>query len=183
MAESTAAASEEKLQNHPIFCIDPAEWMEYVYKEVCVTTEDGETHTGRVYTIDPVSQTVVLVTLDEMKVVKLKAVMGHCITNKIVLDDNVEKYKDVFDNLFKSHREENLSPEELKQKQDKLKSWLLKNRIPVSVSGDNSELLMISDALTIEPPYEAENCQSTNEIILGRIQGLISSMPKDIHQW
>ena len=89
----------------------------------------------------------------------------------------------VLDNLFKTHADEKLSPEELKEKQSKLKSWLLKNRIPVTVSGENSELLVVADVLTVEPPYESRNCQSTNEIILGRIQGLIASMPKDVHQW
>ena len=179
------ACKEDSHADHPIFTTDPAEWMQYVYKEVCVTVESGETFTGRVYTIDPVSQTVVLASMDGQKVTKIRAVLGHTVQNMIVLDDNVEKYREVLDVLFcpVDDKISALSPEELKQKQEKLRLWLLKNRIPVSVSGDNSELLMVSDALTIEPPYGVANCLSTNEIILGRIQGLVTSMPKDAHHW
>ena len=47
------------------------------------------------------------------------------------------------------------------------------------VSADNEEVLSISDALYIEPPYSVESCRSTNEIVLGRVQGLIKNMPEN----
>ena len=169
-------------KDHPIFSSDPAEWMDYLYKEVCVTTDYDTSHTGRVYTIDPVSQSVVLAKFigDD---IKFEVVMGHCVQSIVVLDEETEKHRTQLDLMFKPKELRTASPEELKMKQNKLKSWLLKNRIPVAVSGTNSELLCISDALTIEPPYNDNNCQSTNEIILGRIQGLIKNMPVDIADW
>ena len=109
--------------------------------------------------------------------------MRQFISKFQVLDENVMKHKAEFDALFKPKELLTASPEELKKKQERLKGWLLKNRIPVTVSGENSELLCLSDALTIEPPYTTDSCQSTNQIILGRIQGLIANMPKDIEEW
>jgi gem associated protein 6 len=57
---------------------------------------------------------------------------------------------------------------------------LLKNRLPVEING---ELLNVAEALVIQPPYGSENCVSTNEIILGKIQGLIKNMPADQDEW
>lgn len=85
--------------------------------------------------------------------------------------------------MFRPPEVEALSEEELEKRKNVLKSWLLKNRLPVQVAGNNGELLSISDALFIEPPYGVENCRSTNEIILGRIQGLIKNMPSDQEEW
>ena len=169
--------------DHKIFTTDPSEWMQYIYKEVCVVTEAGTSYTGRVYTIDPVSQSIVLVSFDGDTVSRIRAVMGHSVQHVVVVDENTDKYKEALDSLFRTKDHVALSPDELSERKEKLRLWLLKNRIPVSVSGENSDVLMIADALSIQAPYNAESCQSTNEIILGRIQGLITSMPKDAHQW
>ena len=59
--ESTAPSSLSTDDLHPIFTKDPVEWMDFVHKEVCITTSVDTTHTGWVYTIDPVSQSIVLV--------------------------------------------------------------------------------------------------------------------------
>ena len=91
-------------RDHPIFYTDPSEWMNYVGKEVCVTIETGESHTGWVYTIDPVSRSVVLLRFndtDDDDKIKVKVVMGHAVQSIVVLDDNVMKHKAEFDGLFK----------------------------------------------------------------------------------
>lgn len=168
---------------HPIFNHDPGEWMQYVNREVCVSTEKDKTYSGWVYTIDPVSHSVVLANFDNDDKIKMTVVMGHTIQNFVVINDNSDKHKSELERLFKSKEMLDASPEELKKKQEKLKSWLLKNRIPVRMSDMDSEQLTIADALTIDPPYEAENCCSTNEIILGRVQGLIKNMPANVEDW
>jgi len=181
--ENTEGTLNGAVSSHPIFQKDPAEWMQYVYKEVCVTTASTTCFTGRVYSIDPVSQMIMLATFDGQTIVRVQAIMGHAVQDIVVVDNNVEKYRSALDNLFKPVDHVALSPEELKEKQEHLRTWLAKNRIPVQVSGENCELLVISNALTIEPPYGVKDCQSTNEIILGRIQGLIANMPKDAYLW
>ena len=114
----------------------------------------------------------------------LKVVMGHVVRDIIITDENAEKHKVRLDCLFRPDGSALLlSPEEMLQKRDRLKSWLLKNRIPVEESKGNAEILSISDALFVQPPYGPDNCQSTNEVILGRIQGLIKNMPKDVEDW
>ncbi len=97
------------------------------------------------------------------------------------MDDNQDTHKADLDNLFNTTTASTpaLSAKEFANKRAKLKSWLLKNRLPVKDSPDNDKLLCISDALFIEPPYDVDSCRSTNEIILGRVQGLIRNMPQD----
>ena len=75
----------DEKQEHPIFYTDPSEWMNYIGKEVCVTIETGESHTGWVYTVDPVSQSVVLVRFnnDDDKI-NVKVVMGHAVQSIVV---------------------------------------------------------------------------------------------------
>ena len=176
-----ATASKEIQKQHPIFTKDPGEKMHYLFKEVRVTTEDGNSHSGHVYTIDPVSQSVVLVKFnsDTHSMEGIKVVMGHAVEDIVIIDDNTETYKDKLNSLFKPPETTQLSGEEIEQQRDKLKLWLLKNRIPIEVSENNGNVLTLANALTIEPPYGPENCRSTNETILGRVQGMITNMPDD----
>nr|KAG5704116.1 hypothetical protein BaRGS_009646 [Batillaria attramentaria] len=158
--------------------------MQYVYKQVSVVTEDEEEHVGWVYTIDPVSQTFVLVQfLDDNRQVLI--LPGTSVTKVTVLAESADSdgIKEKLDALFRPQTEALFSEEELRGRKQKLKMWLEKNRLPVQVTGSKGEVLTISDALMIQPPYDVNDCHSTNEIILGRIQGLIKNMPEDHDQW
>ncbi|CAH1794196.1 unnamed protein product [Owenia fusiformis] len=167
---------------HPIFNKDPAEWMQYVHKEVCVTSSDGACHYGWVYTIDPVSETIVLAQFTDSST-DIAMVLGHSVKSIRVTNSNTETHKEKLKTLFLFKNTAEYSKEDLQKRKFKIKSWLEKNRLPVCVSGDNNDVLSISDALFIEPPYSVDDCRSTNEIILGRIQGLIKNMPEDVQQW
>lgn len=171
--------------DHPIFSTDPAEHVQYVGKRVRVTGLDGGSPEGWVYTVDPVSQSVVLAIMSEdgESITHLTVVMGHSVKDIQVLDEDTEKHREQLDRLFRCDLTENVSPEEMLQRMQTLKSWLLKNRLPVTVSKDNADVLDVADVLTIHSPYGPDNCVSTNEIILGRIQGLIKNMPKDVDSW
>ncbi len=113
--------------------------------------------------------------------------MGHAIKSVTILyeveENLLEEHKERLDKLFtKSTLQREYSSQDLLQRKLELKLWLERNRVPVQESGENGELLSISDALFIQPPYEAENCISTNEIILGRVQALINSKPNNSDQ-
>ncbi|KAL4239853.1 Gem (Nuclear organelle) associated protein 6 [Mactra antiquata] len=170
---------EEDDEVHPIFTKDPDEWMQYVYKQVSIMLQDGKEYCGIVYTVDPVSETFVLVNFVDDKM-KTDLIFKHATSSITILNDNVELNKSKLDRLFRPDGHHNWTDEELKSRLQLLKSWLLKNRLPVEVDG---ELLHVAGALVVQPPYNPENCISTNEIILGKIQGLIKNMPSDQHSW
>ena len=147
-----------------------------------MVTEDGLEHTGLVYTVDPVSESFVLINIvnDQTKV---EIVLGHAVNSVTVLGDATEVNKQALNALFRPETVLKLTEEELKRKQNMVKNWLLKNRLPVETSGSSDEIITVAGALSIQPPYESENCVSTNEIILGKIQGLIKNIPKDHENW
>merc|ERR1712025_243048 len=171
--------SDEEGTLHPIFTRDPNEWKNLVCQVVEVTTEDGETHIGTVYTVDPVSETVVLVKENNDGGLQLNVLMGHAVQSTEVLGECEASLREKIEKLFRSADVVNLTKDELVKRRTQLYNWLIKNRIPIEVSADNEEVLSISDALYIEPPYSVESCRSTNEIVLGRVQGLIKNMPEN----
>ena len=167
------------MDNHPIFTKDPQDWKDYIYKEVCVESIDGKKHVGWVYTIDPVSETIVLIRFREDKNVDLELILGHTAQTISIINDNTDSlHRDELDYMFRPRPVRQYSETEMNRRKEKLKNWLIQNRLPVIVTGKKDEILTISDALYIEPPYGIDTCQSTNEIILGRIQDLISNMPE-----
>ncbi|CAL1536881.1 unnamed protein product [Lymnaea stagnalis] len=165
---------------HPIFTKDSQEWMKLVNNEVRACTEDGQEFTGYVYTIDPVSECVVLVSPSEESKpqnISMKLLMGPSVRSIEVISGTTNMIKSQFEHLFRPVAEETFTNEEMKIRMQRLKSWLEQNRLPVATGGMDGQFLTIADALTIRPPYTENSCLSTNEIILSRIQGLIRSMP------
>lgn len=172
---------EKKSNIHPIFVHDPEEWMQYVYKKVSVVTNDDNEHEGWVYTVDPVSQNFVLVQFAEDHT-QISIIVRDAITKTTVLAESNPSMKEKLDALFRP-TVVNYSDEELKARKLKLKSWLDKNRLPVRLTGSQEEVLTIADVVMIQAPYGVHDCCSTNEVILGRIHGLIKNMPEDHDQW
>jgi len=164
-------------QKHPIFTKDPSAWMSSIGSVVEIRTYDGAIHIGTVYTVDPVSESVVLAsdTTEEDKL-ELKLILGHAIRSMSQAKDSSVSQLGL-ENLFIPKEQKGLSEQDLKKLQERLRSWLLKNRLPVLIDREEPEVLVVADILRIQPPYSADSCQCTNEIVLGRIQGLIKNMP------
>jgi len=174
-------------EKHEIFQRDPAALMQYVHKRVVIRTVDGTKHSGHVYTIDPVSFTFVLLTYkDEVTTANkhlpqlqhAELVLGHAVQSiDIINDEDVDRSADM-DLLFKSSNDVTLTEEELQKRRERLCSWLVENRFPVQITESQPDIVSVGgDILLIQPPYFPENCLSTNEIILSRIQSLIARMP------
>jgi len=155
-----------------VYTVKPLELRKYVQKFVEIVTIDGEKLLGTVYTIDPVSESVVLVTQKDGNTC-MDIVMGHAVKSLVISSSNVcTGQEEIFPSVSV-----NISKEEAEARKKKIRSWLCKNRIPVE---ENGELLIVKDALQIYPPYGKDQCLSGNEIILGRVQDLIATMPDSI---
>ena len=172
---------------HPIFLQDPAHWMQYISKKVCILTENNHEHIGWVFTVDPVSTTFVLAQFSSDGKTEVEIVMGHAVKKVTILDvDSLEENSDLkektihekLNSLFVHKFSSEYSESNFATRKEQLRSWLLKNRLPVDEKEDQS--LCIADVVTVTPPYTAETCISINEIILAKIQGLIKSMPEEL---
>ncbi|XP_054263573.1 gem-associated protein 6-like [Macrosteles quadrilineatus] len=156
---------------HKMFTSDPIHFKSLVNNLVEVETKGGPLSTGILFTIDPVSETVVLLT-QTGESLKVNLIPSHNVKNiKVVEATNVAK---IPDNLFKEDWAKHMSEEEIEKKRHALKDWLTKNTIPIV---ESDKLLKLEDVLTIEPPYGPDQCSSNNEIVLSKIQELIKSMP------
>ncbi|XP_046432558.1 gem-associated protein 6 [Neodiprion pinetum] len=153
--------------SHKVYKNDPITLKSYVNKTVSIKTKDGRSYSGVVYTIDPVSESFILAnpSCDKQN---LKIIMGHAIDN---MEVHTRTETNVLD-LFLSSSED--TPESIiMRRKNAVRELLLENRFPVT---ENGNILNIEGILSIEPPYDEQHCSSTNEIVLVRIQELISSV-------
>ncbi|XP_015180663.1 PREDICTED: gem-associated protein 6-like [Polistes dominula] len=154
--------------SHNIYKNNPLLFKSYIGKEAKITADDGSLYTGIVYTVDPVSESVVLLETKEDNHQNLKLVFGHAIKN-IELTTQAETS---LPELFQLPNNQ-LSLSDIKKRKNIVKDYLLKSRFPVV---DIDDILCIEDSVSIKPPYDAEHCVSTNVIILNRIQDIIRNI-------
>ncbi|XP_022087607.1 gem-associated protein 6-like [Acanthaster planci] len=159
--------------------LSPSDWCLLVSKRVEVISTDSKSHTGWIFTVDPVSRSIVLADFPDNQRAMTEVIMGHAIHTVTLVGDPTPQCLDRLNGLLQSGgQSDNLSAEEIAQRKTDLKQWLEKHHIPVALSGENSDLLSIAGALYIEPPYGVQNCVSANEIILARVQALIQAKPE-----
>ncbi|XP_029359826.1 gem-associated protein 6 [Echeneis naucrates] len=150
--------------------LGPLSWTGYINKQVNVTAGTDESHQGWLVTVDPVSASLVLVDFREDGGTSMEVVMGHAVENVTVLHEADEVTLDRLRTSVLSPATCSLDPEELSRRRAGVQIWLQKNRVPVEEEGDQ---LRVAGVLTITAPYGPEDCCSSNQIILDRIQRLI----------
>lgn len=104
----------------------------------------------------------------------VQVVLGHAVESVEVLQDGDRGNTLHLASIFSVHGANTLSPEELRRRRESLRQWIEKNHIPVKEEG---EMLRVANVLTISSPYSVDDCCSSNEIILSRVQSLVQSNP------
>lgn len=155
--------------------LGPLQWIRYVNKQVSVKAGNDEEHRGWLLTVDPVSASLVLVTFREEGGPAVQVVMGHAVEEVQVLQEADEEVTERLKTAFLPPRTCRLDAEELRSRKGGVRSWLEKNRIPVEEDRDQ---LRVAGVLTISAPFGPEDCFSSNQIILDRIQKLIQIRPE-----
>lgn len=163
--------------------LSPTSLQKFVDKKVTITLCDNRRIVGWVYTIDPITYCVVVLPVKEdilSKDVLVKTrdsvmfLMGHAVNSIIIDQDDSSLEKPNFKDIFQAANCKSYSEDELIQRKAKLEEWLKKNRIPVE--GTDDGVLCVMGVLWIDPPYEADCCRCTNEIVLNRVQTLIRNL-------
>ncbi|XP_028297281.1 gem-associated protein 6-like [Gouania willdenowi] len=149
--------------------LGPQEWLQFVNKEVKVKAGNDDELRGWLHTVDPVSASLVLVTFGHQGA-SVVVLMGHAVRELQVLREADEVTSQQLRTCFLPHRKPRLEPQEVKRRKAGLQRWLEENRLPVEEDG---ERLVVGGALSVAPPYGPEDCESSNQIILLRIQSLI----------
>lgn len=150
--------------SHKIYKSDPLSFKNYVGLKVNILTEDGTTSSGIVYTVDPVSESVVL--LQGCQQNHLKIVFGHAIKNVEICTDKLYELPELF-----TTTPTNLSRSAVERRKNAVIKILRENRFGVK---EENDIITVENILSIRAPYESINCICANSIILGRIQNLLS---------
>ncbi|NWX43883.1 GEMI6 protein, partial [Steatornis caripensis] len=151
----------------------PLDWEMYVNKMVKVAAIEKHEYEGWVLTVDPVSASIVLAMYLENEKVSVSVVLGHAVQEVEILKEGDDEMKQRLSCIFAPEESKAYSLEELKKKKNDLKTWLETNHIPVTEQGESGRTLCVAGLLTIDPPYSPDECSSSNEIILSRVQRLI----------
>ncbi|KAM9382461.1 gem-associated protein 6 [Phaethornis superciliosus] len=151
----------------------PLDWKTYVNKMVKVVAVEKHEYEGWVLTVDPVSASIILATYLENEKVSISVVLGPAVQKVEILKEGDDEMKQRLSSIFAPEESKAYSPEELEERKNCLKTWLETNHIPVTEQGESGRTLCVAGVLTIDPPYSPEECSSSNEIILSRVQGLI----------
>ncbi|XP_006024990.1 gem-associated protein 6 [Alligator mississippiensis] len=151
----------------------PLEWQTYLNKEAKVTAAEKHEYVGWVLTVDPVSANIVLAKLLEDEKVSVSVVLGHAVQKVEIVSEGDSPIQEQLAHLFMPEESQAYSQEELERRKSSLKTWLETNHIPVTEEGESQRTLCVAGVLTIDPPYGPEDCSSSNEIILSRVQGLL----------
>ncbi|KAI3352717.1 hypothetical protein L3Q82_020171 [Scortum barcoo] len=155
--------------------LGPLRWISYVNKQVKVKAGKDAEHRGWLMTVDPVSSSLVLVTFREGGGASVQVVMGHAVEEVQVLQEADEETTERLQASFLSPQTCRLDQEELGRRRAAARSWLEKNRVPVEEQGEE---IRVAGVLTVAAPYRPEDCRSSNQIILDRIQKLIQLQPR-----
>ncbi|XP_010749572.1 gem-associated protein 6 [Larimichthys crocea] len=151
--------------------LGPLQWIHYVNKQVKVKAGKDEEHRGWLLTVDPVSASLVLVDFREEGGVSVQVVMGHAVEEVEVLQEADEETAERLQTSFLPPRTRMMDSEELRRRRGAVRGLLEKNRVPVEEEGEE---LKVAGVLIITAPYRPEDCCSSNQIILDRIQKLMT---------
>ncbi|KAM4785834.1 gem-associated protein 6 isoform 1-T4 [Cyanocitta cristata] len=160
----------------------PLDWKTYVNKLVKVAVVEKHEYEGWVLTVDPVSATIVLATFSENEKVSISFIMGHAVQEVKILQEGDSDMEQRLARILAPEESQVFSPEELEERKNALKTWLESNHVPVSEQGELGRTLSVAGVLTIDPPYGPEQCSSSNEIVLCRVQGLLQGYLGKLHR-
>ncbi|EFN73444.1 Gem-associated protein 6 [Camponotus floridanus] len=159
------SSEEDNLNSlHKVYTNDPLLFMTYVGKEVKIMTKDKNVYYGIVYTLDPVSESIVLLHPQTDTQYHLKIIFNHAIKDIEV----ISKTERFIPELFLPAK---LSQTMITKRKNIVMQLLLNNRFPVK---EENDVLLIEDSVSIEPPYYPENCTCANSIVLTRIQNILT---------
>lgn len=156
---------------------------EFLHRFVHIILFEGEELYGWVYTVDPVSHTIVIAKdrdVSDHEKLGCDSSLVVFVMRKAVRElrilETTRKEPEWLKN-FAEKEKQDYTDEELQKRRASLIDWLNKNRVPIIDDSPESEVVKVLGGLVIEPPYDVDSCKGTNEIVLDRIRKLISSMP------
>ncbi|CAF1219520.1 unnamed protein product [Rotaria magnacalcarata] len=159
------------------FRFDVDSYATLIDNRVKIECADQRNYSGRVYTIDPLTQSIVLIDDTSNRV---HIVLRPDIIQLIILDRNQsqQSHRDPFLPSNATTTATN-QDESIRDRLGKIRKFLSSKRIPFQekLEENNSITLLIQNGIVqINAPYTHENISGTNEIVLSRIKLLLKQI-------
>ena len=154
---------------------DSQELLNLLGKEVEVTLVNQTTVTGRVYTVDPETRNFILMDGTSTtfipfnnisKYTLLPGQPGHMTTVQLSDLNHIDEKH--FPSTIST-----ISKENCEKMKIRLIEHLEKHRVPLEMRGESE--VVVAGVVSCRPPYDRNSCYSTNDIVLGRIQNILST--------
>lgn len=163
--------------------VPPLSWIAHPVQVQLVPGGSDQLVEGNLYTVDPVTGSVVLVRFRNeepcrvvwipregyVSVSKLEEPSPHCQQYSVELAVSMG-------NMFGMRLLEETSADELSERRQRLLSWLRANHVDVKECEDGS--LLIFGAARIQSPFTEDSCFCDNAIVLKRLRALVGKVPK-----
>ena len=151
---------------------DGKELLNLIGKQVEVILVDETSVTGRVYTIDPETRNFILMEKALTTFIPFSNIYKYTVLSDEMKAVKLQDLKNIDEKHFPSticH----MSKESSEQLKLKLMEHLKKHRVPVELQGETE--VVVAGVVRCRPPYDRNSCYSTNDIVLGRIQNILST--------
>ena len=165
---------------HRVFLNKPLDLLNSLHCQVTLSSVRGTKFTGGLLAVDPVTDTAVIVDLenssDKSEIDDISVTIVPLVnwSSLEIIDASEEFKKRVKIIQADQSKSCDLSEEDIKAAREKVTDWLVKNGLAAVLKGAD---LVIADAVILEAPYTPEHCSATNEIILSRVQHILKRMP------
>ena len=138
-------------------------------------TVGGEELIGKLYTVDPIDQSVILLQRSENESdVQVVIIPGSNIESVVLSEENPH-HSESIDTAI-------LSPKQYSETVDsdrklKILEWFKKNRFPVEEDGEE---IVVAGSVRIAQPFTVNSCSGTNPVVIQRIKQSLQSFEKFI---
>jgi hypothetical protein len=140
---------------------------------------------GYLKTIDPVSGSFVIINFDSQEsddpqLSSVTIVLGKNVKS-VTLEETNEKISALVESQFQRKVSTELSPEELKERKDRIAAWIGKNQIPFEERSDGTLIILHQTPapVTVSSPFGQDDILCSNDTVLGRMRSIIASMPSN----
>lgn len=156
---------------------DPTEDFELLYKYVNIHTRSGYNYIGYIFTIDPVSRTVVLVNNNDVSIVP--GINIEYLTKiKDVAESDYKSLMSMLDIQSPVAQDSLINCKKTLHRRDQLLTWLKAGKVPTKLDDKDPLTIIVGyEALEIKPPYLTENFHSSSVTILSKMIKICNAMP------
>ena len=146
--------------------------LNLVGKQVEISLMNQTSVVGRVYTVDPETRNFILMDGTSTTFIPYSNISKYTVLSDHMSTVKLSDLTQIDAKHFPS-TVSNISKESCEKMKLRLVEHLKKHRVPLELRGETE--VVVAGVVSCRPPYDRHSCFSTNDIVLGRIQNILST--------